>query len=69
MVADGVEGLIIAPGSVDELARAIRQIGDNSDLRAKMRVAARERIKRDFRMEIVFERYAALYDELMAKRR
>lgn len=69
MVADGVEGLIIAPGSADELARAIRQIGDNPDLRKRMRVAARARMKRDFRMEIVFERYAALYDELMAKRR
>lgn len=69
MVADGVEGLIVAPGSVEDLARAMRTIGENADLRARMRVGARERMKRDFRMDIVFERYAALYGELMAKRR
>lgn len=69
MVADGVEGLIVAPGSVDELARAMRQIGENPDLRARMRVAARERMRRDFRMDTVFERYAALYNELLRKRK
>jgi glycosyltransferase involved in cell wall biosynthesis len=66
MVADGVEGLIVAPGSVDDLARAIRTIGEDADLRSRMSAAARERMNRDFRMEIVFDRYAALYSELTA---
>jgi len=69
MVADGIEGLIVSPGNVDELARAIRTIGEDSTLRSRMRVAARDRVKRDFRMESVFERYSAIYGELTAASR
>lgn len=65
MVAHGIEGLIVSPGSVDELARAIRKIGDDPALRNRMRVAARARVKRDFRMEAVIERYSTLYNELI----
>ncbi len=48
VVTDGVEGLIITPGRVDELAEAILHLYNNPDIVARMGVAARERVVENF---------------------
>lgn len=67
MVTDGVEGCIVEPGSVEDLRRALFHVGESIELRAKMRIAARQRVFNDFRMESVVSRYAAMYRELLAR--
>lgn len=41
MVSDGVNGLIVEPGSVEQLAEAIRSLASQPDLRARLGEAAR----------------------------
>ena len=48
VVTDGVEGIIITPGRVDELAEAILDLYQNPDVVARMSIAARERVVDNF---------------------
>lgn len=48
VVTDGMEGIIITPGRVDELAEAILHLYQNPDLVARMSIAARERVVDNF---------------------
>ena len=48
VVVDGVEGIIITPGNVDELAEAILHLYQNPDLVERMSIAARERVVENF---------------------
>jgi alpha-maltose-1-phosphate synthase len=43
VVRDGVEGFIVPPGQVDDLAHRMEQLGNNPGLRASMAGAARDR--------------------------
>jgi starch synthase len=43
VVRDGVEGFIVPPGQVDDLAHRMEQLGNDPGLRASMAMAARDR--------------------------
>jgi glycosyltransferase involved in cell wall biosynthesis/nucleoside-diphosphate-sugar epimerase len=47
-VVDGVTGLLVPPENGEELARAVRRLLDDADLRSHLGASARERVVRDF---------------------
>jgi glycosyltransferase involved in cell wall biosynthesis len=64
---DGVNGLLVDPGSVDGLERAIvRLIGDPA-LRERMGREGRRRVEEGFSLEQVVEQTLALYADLLAR--
>ena len=56
-------GLVVSPGSVEELAMAIKKIGNSSELREKYGKAARLRFERLFTADKMCESYAQIYKE------
>jgi glycosyltransferase involved in cell wall biosynthesis len=60
-VTEGVEGLLPAPGSVDELATALRKLLEDRGLLRHMGSAARDRARSRFSMERMMDDYEALY--------
>ena len=68
VVVDGETGLLVLPGSRDELAAAMRRLLDEEELRAKMGEAARRRAE-EFRPEAVVPRFEEAYELALAARR
>lgn len=52
-IDEGVSGLLVEVGDVDGLSEAIRTLASRSDLRADMGAAARARVQRLFRQEVL----------------
>ena len=48
LITDGVSGLIVAPGRVDELADALRRLAEDPALRRSLGAAGREAVLREF---------------------
>lgn len=69
VVVDGVEGIIIPPANVDRLAEAIRHLYDNPDLVARMSIAARERVVKNFTWDHFRTRLLIAYERAMAMKR
>ena len=63
VVADDVTGLLTAPGSVDELVRALTRLADDETLRRGMGERARIRARDEFSLEAMVERTLAVYAE------
>lgn len=61
LIDHGVEGWIVAPGDLAALESAILTLGEDPDCRQRMSRAVRDRIRRQFMMEEVIERYARAY--------
>jgi len=61
IVADGVEGLVVATGEVEPLAQALRTLLRDPNLRATLGVAGRRRVLRDFTVQIFAARTAEAY--------
>ena len=64
VVRHGIEGFIVPPGQVDELARRMEQLGNDPGLRASMAMAARARA-RSFDWPHYHERLIAVVDDLL----
>jgi glycosyltransferase involved in cell wall biosynthesis len=64
-VIDGGCGLVVPVNDPGALADAIGRLHDDPALRACLGAAARERIRRDFRIEDTIERTHALYRSLV----
>jgi glycosyltransferase involved in cell wall biosynthesis len=64
VVHDGETGLLVLPGNVDELSRALRTVIENADLRARMGRAGRVRFEECFTLERQLADMSALYREL-----
>lgn len=64
LVVDGASGLVIPARDPAAIARAIRRFHDDTDLRTRMGVAARERIRTHFRIEDTIDRTELLYRDL-----
>ncbi|MDQ6624540.1 MAG: glycosyltransferase family 4 protein [Verrucomicrobiota bacterium] len=65
VVTDGVEGIIITPGRVDELAEAILYLYNNPDVVARMSLAARERVVENFTWDHFRARLLEGYERAM----
>jgi glycosyltransferase involved in cell wall biosynthesis len=57
VVRNGVDGVLVAPGDVDELERAIRRLLDDRNLAAELGKAARERFEQHLSIEACAERF------------
>jgi rhamnosyl/mannosyltransferase len=62
---DGVTGLVAPPRDADALARAINALIDDPARRAEMGRAARERVTREFDLDVMVDRVLALYGDLI----
>ncbi|HET9776022.1 MAG TPA: glycosyltransferase [Gemmatimonadaceae bacterium] len=69
LVDPGVHGLLVPPGEVPALANALSTLLSDDGLRRAMGQAGRERIVRDFSMDVYVERHHALYESLWAEGR
>lgn len=67
-VTDGVDGILVDPESLEDLAAAIRRVLDDPALAARLADAASRRV-RDFTWARVAERYDALYAGALTRRR
>jgi glycosyltransferase involved in cell wall biosynthesis len=67
IIEDGVTGLLVAPGSPDELAGAITKILQNPDLARHMGAAGRERAKAHFSPERYVTEIQNVYEELVGQ--
>lgn len=67
MIADGIEGAVVARGDVAAAASRLVAIGRDAAARARMGEAARARIARDFSVERMASAYASLFEELAGR--
>jgi len=65
LVQHGESGLVVPMGDAAALAQAIRTLHDDTQLRARLGAAARERIRTDFRIEDTIARTLELYRRLV----
>ena len=66
LVVDGVSGLVVPARDTAAIARAVRLLYDDPELRNRMGAAARERIRTHFRIEATIEQTEALYRDLVS---
>lgn len=67
-VRDGIDGFLVPARQPPALAAAIDRLASNPELRRRMGESARERVKAEFSMERMVQRFAAWY-ELLARGR
>jgi len=67
-VVHGKTGLLVPPKDVSALARALKTLLTDDNMRAALSVAARERVRRDFDADIVHARLLEEYAALAASR-
>jgi glycosyltransferase involved in cell wall biosynthesis len=56
-------GLLVPPGAVEALAAALADLVKNPELRARLGKNARALVERDFRIEVIAERFLSIYRE------
>nr|WP_246304616.1 glycosyltransferase family 4 protein [Nocardioides thalensis] len=66
IVRDGVDGLLVEPGSVDELADALRRVSTDADLRRRLGAAGRARVVDLFLIERTVDSLLDVYREVAA---
>ncbi|HYC89650.1 MAG TPA: glycosyltransferase family 4 protein [Thermoanaerobaculia bacterium] len=66
IVADGETGLLVAPGSVEELVAAMHGLSKDAALRARMGRAARARVEREFDETRYLAAVQRVYREVLA---
>lgn len=66
VVRDGLDGVLVAPGSSEALSAAIAELLDDAPRAAAMGRAARARVKSDFSPQSELRAYRELYRELSA---
>ncbi len=67
-ITDGVDGLLVPAGDVPALAEAIRAVGRDPEIAARMSRGARKKIEREYTVERMVRRTAVLYDGLLAEK-
>lgn len=68
-VRDGETGYLVAQGDIASLATRLRMLLDDVDSRRRMGQAGRQLIEREFSCSIQTERFSALYEQILDKRR
>ncbi len=69
VVNDGIEGIIITPGRVDQLSEAILHLYQNPETVARMTIAARERVVENFTWDHFRARLIKGYERAMLMKR
>jgi len=64
IVASGETGLLVPPGDAAAFAAAMRRLIVNNDLRARMGVAARDKVEREHDLPVAAARLAEIIDRL-----
>jgi glycosyltransferase involved in cell wall biosynthesis len=64
VVRDGETGLLVPPGDAAALAGALRRLGDDAALRARLATAGRRRWQAEFTLERSAEQVLQLYRSL-----
>jgi glycosyltransferase involved in cell wall biosynthesis len=67
IVIDGITGLLVPVGDESGLARAIRRMVADPDLRQSLGAAARERMRTTFGVDRFVAEWAAYYEEMAAR--
>ena len=65
-VQDGVTGFVVPPENPDALSQAIRRLLEDADLRKRMGVAGRARVRREFTQGRLLERVEGVYREVLS---
>lgn len=68
-VVDGVTGLLATPDSVDELVDCLEKLLTNGELRQQMGQRARERVVREFNLEVYVTRLEEVYQVALEAKR
>jgi glycosyltransferase involved in cell wall biosynthesis len=66
IIQDGVDGLLFAPGSVEELGEAMIRMLRNSNLASELGTKARQKIIESFTIDRVARNYESLYGKLVS---
>jgi glycosyltransferase involved in cell wall biosynthesis len=69
LVEPGITGLLVPAGDAAALARALRELARDPSRRRAMGRAGRSRVVLEFTAAKMADRYAALYDDVLAARR
>ncbi len=67
LIADGVNGLLVPPGSAAALARALGQLLADEPLRRRLRQAGRDTVQTRYSFAARMDRIRAVYDELLGR--
>jgi len=68
LITDGVNGMLVNPGSVDALAEALVSLLVDPGLRGRLGQAGRETIEARYSFATRMQRIGALYDELLGRK-
>lgn len=68
VVSDGKTGLLVPTRSPKELARALRTLVRDPELRSQLGEAGRARVETDFRVSAMIEQFATLYEQLASEK-
>ncbi len=66
-IEDGVDGILVKAGDIEGLSRQIERLSGDDALRTKIASAARDKVKREFSLEIMTQRYVNVYESLVRK--
>ena len=69
LIEDGESGILVAPGEVEPLTAALRQLLADGEQRERLGRRARERVEADFTPAAMRGRIVAIYEELLASGR
>ena len=64
--ANGVEGFVVQPRDVEALAAAMAGLLADPELRRRMGHAARDRVERDFTVDVMVDHLRRVYDRALA---
>ena len=67
VVLDGITGILVEPGNVDLLKKAVLKLANNKDLRKKMGRAGRNRLEKIFSMKALIGATKSYYLESLTK--
>jgi glycosyltransferase involved in cell wall biosynthesis len=68
MVGDS-EGVLVNPGDVPEFAAALAKVINDPEARSRFGAHARQRVEREFNVEVVSRRFDDLYRSVLINRR
>jgi len=68
IITDGVDGLLVPPGSPEALAGAVRRVIADSALASRLAAAARRTVRERFSLDAMLDAYESTYAEITGRR-